>query len=244
MVAAQLELILEVQTEEYWQDVTAPMLEDVRRRLRALIKLIEVRKRPRIYTDFEDEIGAGDEVTLPGAAVGTDMQRFRLKVRHFLKDHMDNPAIQKLRLNEPLTLEDMDELQRVLVAAGVADPGQLLTLRKDGGLGLLIRQLVGLDRQAAKRAFVSFIDRHNLTANQTEFLNLVIDYLTDRGVMEPLPLREPVHRSRLDGRRGAIRFGGGLGPNRSPRGRQEESGGLDNSRVGDYVHNEPRRTSA
>lgn len=72
----------------------------------------------------------------------------------------------------------------------MADSGQLTTLRQDGGLGILIRQLVGLDRQAAKRAFTSFIDRHRLTADQTEFLNLVIDYLTDRGVMDPRSLYE------------------------------------------------------
>jgi type I restriction enzyme, R subunit len=39
MVAAELALILELQTDEYWQDITAPMLETVRRRLRSLIKL-------------------------------------------------------------------------------------------------------------------------------------------------------------------------------------------------------------
>ena len=39
--AAELELILELQTDEYWQDVTAAMLETVRRRLRDLVKLIE-----------------------------------------------------------------------------------------------------------------------------------------------------------------------------------------------------------
>ena len=35
MVAAELSLILELQTDEYWQDITVPMLETVRRRLRA-----------------------------------------------------------------------------------------------------------------------------------------------------------------------------------------------------------------
>ena len=45
MVAAEMALILEVQTDEFWQDVTLPMLETVRRRLRALVKLIEYKKR-------------------------------------------------------------------------------------------------------------------------------------------------------------------------------------------------------
>jgi hypothetical protein len=35
MVAAEMPLILESQTDEYWQDITTPMLETVRRRLGA-----------------------------------------------------------------------------------------------------------------------------------------------------------------------------------------------------------------
>ena len=46
MVAAEMALILEIQTDEFWQDITLPMLETVRRRLRALVKLIEYKKRP------------------------------------------------------------------------------------------------------------------------------------------------------------------------------------------------------
>ena len=37
MVRAELELIIEVQTDEYWQDITTSMLEDVRKRLRSLV---------------------------------------------------------------------------------------------------------------------------------------------------------------------------------------------------------------
>jgi len=56
MVREQLELIIELQTDEYWQDVTAEMLEDVRKRLRSLVKFIDKTKRPTIYTDFTHTI--------------------------------------------------------------------------------------------------------------------------------------------------------------------------------------------
>jgi len=36
------------------QDVTTPMLETVRKRIRDLVKLIEKLKRKPIYTDFEE----------------------------------------------------------------------------------------------------------------------------------------------------------------------------------------------
>jgi len=190
MVAAELALILEVQTDEFWQDVTAPLLENVRRKLRSLIKLIELKKRPHVYTDFEDELGDASEIVIPGTAIGTDMHRFRLKVRHFLTDHMDHIAIQKLRRNEPLTPQDLLELERILLDSGVAEPEQLEELRNDGGLGLLVRSMVGLDREFAKQAFNAFTEKYNLNADQIEFLNMVIDYLTERGVMDPRSLYE------------------------------------------------------
>ncbi|EQD67816.1 type III restriction enzyme, res subunit, partial [mine drainage metagenome] len=66
MVREQMVLIQDVQTDAWWQDVTVPMLEGMRRRLRDLIKLIEKQKRKPIYTDFEDEMGGEMPVALPG----------------------------------------------------------------------------------------------------------------------------------------------------------------------------------
>src|SRR5207249_8245595 len=65
MVREQMELIQEVQTDEWWQDVTIPMLEGLRRRLRGLVTLIEKRERKPLYTDFEDLIGSEAGVSLP-----------------------------------------------------------------------------------------------------------------------------------------------------------------------------------
>jgi len=190
MVAAEMELILELQTDSYWQDITPPMLESVRRRLRSLVKLLDAKKRPIIYTNFEDEIGSGTEVALHGIPAGADMARFRMKVRHFLKDHMHHIAIQKVRRNESLTAQDLDELERIFLEAGVAEAEGLEQVRQEGGVGLFVRSLVGLDREAAKQAFTGFIAAHNPKADQIEFLNLVIDSLTEHGVMDPARLYE------------------------------------------------------
>ena len=189
MVATHLAFIQEIQSDDWWQDATPPMLETIRRRLRDLVKLIEVKRRPIVYTDFEDEIGSGTVVDLPGVPVGTDMDQFRRKARSFLRAHQDHIAIAKLRRNEALTPTDLAELERMLIAEG-ADEGSLERIRADGGLGLFVRSLVGLDREAAKRAFAEFEAGRNLTANQLEFLNLIIDHLTERGVVEPSALYE------------------------------------------------------
>lgn len=74
--------------------------------------------------------------------------------------------------------------------AGADSTAELKKVRSNGGLGLFVRRLVGLDREAAKRAFAGFLDGRRLTANQIQFVNLLIDYLTQAGWMSPGQLYE------------------------------------------------------
>jgi type I restriction enzyme R subunit len=189
MVAAEIALIEEVQTDAFWQDVTLPMLESLRRRLRALVKLIEREKRPIVYSDFEDRSGGGGEVELRGLPVGTDMDAFRRKARVFLRPHENHIAVLKLKRAEPLTATDLSELERIFKESG-ADDASLGHIQSEGGLARFVRSLVGLDREAAKKLFSDFEDGRTLTADQHEFLNLVIDHLTERGAMDPALLYE------------------------------------------------------
>ena len=79
MVRAELELIIEVQTDEFWQDITTPILENVRKRLRGLVKFVDKTKRQNIYTDFLDLMGEEREIDLPGISAELDVERFRDK---------------------------------------------------------------------------------------------------------------------------------------------------------------------
>jgi len=185
MVREQMALIQEVQTDEWWQDVTVPMLEVVRRRLRNLVRLIDKQKRKPIYTDFEDEMGAETGVALLGFGEGADFTKFRVKAQAYLRAHQDHIAIQKLRLNKPLTAIDLAELERMLAESGIGTPQDIARAKTDSrGLGLFVRSLVGLDREAAKQALDSFIIGKTLTASQIEFVNLMTNHLTEHGVME------------------------------------------------------------
>ena len=191
MVQQQLRLIQDLQTDEWWQDVTTPMLESVRKRLRLLLKLIEKQQRKPIYTDFEDLMGDETAVDLPGFTAPDSFERFRAKARAFLRVHEDHIAIHKLRMNKPLTKADLGELERMLVASEVGGFDDLYKAKaQNNGLGLFVRSLVGLDREAAKQSFTGFLAGKTLSAKQIEFVNLVIDHLTERGVMEPALLYE------------------------------------------------------
>jgi type I restriction enzyme R subunit len=166
------------------------MLERVRRRLRDLVKLIEKAQRRPVFTDFEDVMGAEARVALPGFE-GADFARFRAKAQAFLRAHQDHIAIQKLRTNKPLTATDLAELERMLVESGVGAPADIERARAESqGLGLFVRSLVGLDREAAKQALAGFLAGRTLSGNQIEFVNLVVDHLTEHGVMEARRLYE------------------------------------------------------
>lgn len=191
MVHAQLAHILEIQTAEWWKDVTVPMLEQTRKRLRSLVKLIEKRQRKPVYTDFEDELGGEEAVDLSVFTGSDEFERFRAKARAFLGQHESHIAIQKLRLNEPLTKTDLQELEAMLAASGVGTPADVAKAKSENkGLGIFVRSLVGLDREAAKKALAGFLKGRSFGANQIEFVNLVIDHLTAQGVVEPALLYE------------------------------------------------------
>lgn len=138
MVRAELVLLEELQSEEWWQDVTVTMLEQVRRKLRSLVRFIEKRSRTVLYTDFQDEAGAEKEYDLLGVLPPESMERFRAKAQAFLRQHEDHVAIHRLRMNKPLTASDLAELEEMLTANGVGDPQVIQKAKEESqGLGLL-----------------------------------------------------------------------------------------------------------
>lgn len=185
VVQAQMPLIQEVQTDVWWQDVTVGLLEIARKRLRGLVHLIEKRRRKPIYTDFEDEIGEEREVEFEKLAPPDAYEKFRAKARHFLRQHQDHMAIFKLRSNRQLTATDLEELERMLRESGVGTAEDVKRAKAAAeGLGLFVRSLVGLDRAAAKDAFAGLLVGRAMTASQIEFVSMVVDHLTDHGVMD------------------------------------------------------------
>lgn len=190
-VNAQMPLILEVQGDEWWQDVTVGMLESLRRRLRELVQLIDKVQRKPLYSDFEDEMGREVEFDLPQFKEVNDLARFRAKAQAFLRAHQDHVAVNKVRMNRALTPTDLSELERMLVESGIGERNDIERATKEAaGLGLFVRSIVGLDRGAAKDAFGAFLIDTTLSGNQIEFINLIINHLTEHGVMDPVRLYE------------------------------------------------------
>ncbi len=191
MVAAQLPVILEIQTDPWWEHVTVSIIERTRCKLRDLVQLIEKQRRKPLFTNFEDQIGDGAAVAFDEFIAPDSFERFRTKTRQFLLQHENNLTIQKIRMNEPLTAADLVEIERMLVENGVGSAELIAEAKqKAKGLGRFVRSLIGLDREAAKKALGAFLVKKTLGSNQIEFINLIVEQLTRHGVMSAALLYE------------------------------------------------------
>nr|WP_239520747.1 DEAD/DEAH box helicase family protein [Blastococcus saxobsidens] len=185
-VKAAEQLLALLDDDEWWVDVTLPMLETARRRVRGLVRFVPRERRAVVYTDFADETGPVTDVELPFLTPGTNLERFREKARAYLRQHENHLALRRLRNNHQLTDSDLVALEEMLLASGAGTREDLDRAREAAeGLGLFVRSLVGLDRQAAEAAFAEFSRGAGFTANQLRFVQLIVEHLTSNGVMEP-----------------------------------------------------------
>jgi type I restriction enzyme R subunit len=197
-VKQQLEYLRAVQTTEFWEAIDLAALEDLRIRLRGLVQFIDKSKRKIVYTNFEDEIVRvrEDETVFMPKMTGN---QYAKKVEEYLRNHLDEMAIQRLRYNQQLTPTDLQSLEQTLLKIGEDEGERLLTsmlqLHEVPTLAHLVRRIVGMDRNAAKSAFTTFLDDRTLSSPQIRFVEMVIDQLTTRGFMEPSALYEQPFRS-------------------------------------------------
>jgi len=178
---------------DFWQDVGLAELEDMRLRLRGLIPLLEKQKRKIVYTAFEDEVLDVRDETVIDMPKMTGAQ-YEKKVREYLKNHLDDETIQRLRRNEALSTADLERLERILVTIGEGDGptllSSLLTQREAPSLPYFVRSLVGMDLATAQATFAEYLSDRSLKPQQIRFVEMVIEQLTARGVIEASALYE------------------------------------------------------
>ncbi|MFC1743359.1 DEAD/DEAH box helicase family protein [Candidatus Riflebacteria bacterium] len=191
-IARSLELILEMQKEEFWALITVVKLEQVREQLRTLIKFLDKDKtRKIVYTHFEDAFLTGPIIDYGVGTATTDFINYKKKVERYIEENQNHPSIQKLKNNQPITQEDLDALELILFEGDLGTKDDFIKeFGTDKPLGDFIRGFVGLDRSAAKEAFSVFLDKGTLSADQITFINQIINYLTKNGTMDAESLFE------------------------------------------------------
>ncbi|MEF1168999.1 DEAD/DEAH box helicase family protein [Vibrio campbellii] len=192
-VQAQLQLIQDIQTQEFWQDIHLVTLEELRRKLRNLMFALDKDKKEMVYTNFEDEVQGVHNVTNVYKNPSVDLAQYRKKIELYIQDHQDQLTIQKLKRNKAITQADLDVLEGLLLeASGMSDVETYREkILQEKPLGTFIRELVGLDMNAAKEAFSSFLDEEAYNAEQIQFVDQVIDYLVSNGILDMSQLFEP-----------------------------------------------------
>jgi type I restriction enzyme R subunit len=187
-VDAQAALIAAVGDPAWWDTVSLARLEQVRARLRGLVRLIDrINQRP-LQTDFQDTLVAR-ETDITRVVPGINRKAFRERMLGFLGEHADDVALHKLRTGRSLTDLDLQQLEAILV--GAVDPDTLHAQAVEaGGLGRLIRSIVGLDRSAVEEALADFVAAPGFTTRQHVFVDLVVQQLTIAGYLAPQRLYE------------------------------------------------------
>jgi len=150
--------------------------------------------RKIVYTDFKDEVLGVREEALVAVPRMASVQ-YAKKVEDYLRNHLNYIAIRRLRCNQSLTELDLKGLETALAEIGKEEDETLLSglLVKScaPSLAHFVRGLVGMDRSAAQAAFSRFLGDRSLTPLQIRFIELIIDQLTARGVVDASALYEP-----------------------------------------------------
>jgi type I restriction enzyme R subunit len=186
-VKKHIELICDIQTEEYWDGITILELEEIRRKLRNLVDVLDYEKQEIVYTDFIDELTlkelSSNDKNTPEADI--DRVQYEKKVKAFLKEHENEIAINKLKFNKPLTKLDFQQLVEILKenADIVGTKDKFKTLVGDLGLGEFIRKVIGLESSEIEQVFAQYLDKNTFNVNQIRFIEQIIAYLKINGTM-------------------------------------------------------------
>lgn len=187
-IRAQSELIDRILHTDYLDNAGINEFEHIRECLRHLMKYLP--HDGAIYsTNFTDDILSTD--WYESELENDDLKNYKAKAEFYVRQHQDNPAIAKLRSNIPLTGDDVKELERILWSqVGSRQDYEAAIGAKP--LGEFVREIVGLDMNAAKEAFSHYLNDANLDARQIYFVNQIVEYIVHNGVMKDLSvLQEP-----------------------------------------------------
>lgn len=189
VVQEQMETLRRLQTDEFWTSVTVSDLEDVRERLRSLVRLLDREESgTAVISHFEDEVdGDIEEREKTGAQ---DFADYRKRVERLIRElESSDTTIYRLKHNRPINAKDIKHLEELLFKQA----GTHEDYEKSVGevpLGIFIRGIVGLDRAAAREAFADFLSSGDLSADQIRFVDVIIDHLTKNGTISPDTLYE------------------------------------------------------
>ena len=181
-IQAQTDLIHKILNTNYIDNAGINEFEEIREKLRDLMKYIPKHK-VRYDTNFEDDLLSIE--WKESELENDELKNYKAKAEYYIRQHQDNMVIAKLRTNKPLTSADISSLEDILWK----EVGTKQDYEQEFGnkpLGEFVREIVGLDMNAAKEAFSEYLSDTNLDSRQIYFVNQIVEYIVHNGVMKDL----------------------------------------------------------
>ena len=181
-IQEQKELLDRILHTDYLERAGLNEFEHIRKSLRDLMKYV-LPSGHSYSTNFDDQIL---ETEWHESQLETDdLKNYRAKAEFYVREHQDSPAIAKLKSNLPLTQQDVAELESILWSqVGTQEDYEAEYGEKP--LGEFVRDVVGMDMKAAKEAFSVYFNDVNLDDRQIYFVNQIVEYIVQNGLMKDL----------------------------------------------------------
>ena len=187
-IMVQAELINQILHTDYLDRAGINEFEHIRESLRDLMKYLP-KKKVRYDTNFEDDILSIE--WKESELENDDLKNYKAKAEYYVRQHQDDLVIAKLKKNKPMTQDDIKTLEKILWSdLGTKDEYE--AEYGDKPLGEFVREIVGLDMNAAKEAFSEYLNEANLDSRQIYFVNQIVEYIVHNGLMKDFSvLQEP-----------------------------------------------------
>lgn len=183
-IAAQSALLEKILHTDYVENTGVDELEKIRKALRDLMKYI-TNEQSAYETGFGDEILSIE--WKQSELENDDLQNYKMRAEFYVRQHQNELAIAKLKMNVPLTDSDITQLEEILWSeVGTKQDYEAEYEKKP--LGEFIREIVGLDMNAAKEAFSAYLTNVNLDSRQIYFVNQIVEYIVHNGMMKDMSI--------------------------------------------------------
>lgn len=180
-IQVKVDFIQTLLQTNYVEEAGIDEFEHIREELRTLMKYIPNTALKKYDTDFTDDI-----LSIQWNESDTendDLKNYRAKAEYYIRTNQDCIAIAKLRNNKPLSEFDIHALEEILwKEAGTKEDYEREYGKKP--LGEFVREVVGMDMNAAKEAFAEYLNEINMDSRQIYFVNQIVEYIVHNGMLK------------------------------------------------------------
>ena len=190
-VREKAEVIKQVRSAAFWQNVTVPELETVRQELRTIIHHKAAGTGPTNTAkviDITEDLSQVENDQRSSSIPSVDMKVYQQQVEQALRELFEtDPTLRKIRRGELVTEQELESLTSLVL---IQHPDVRLDVLKGFygeamPLDYILRGIVGMEPDAVRERFELFVQKHpKLTAKQTQFLSLLQNHIAKYGAIE------------------------------------------------------------